>query len=161
MRVALSHLCDATLLRLTSTHCCPPTTIFYCRVKRSLSGAVAAAGGSGPALARRSLDIGAAAALPPQLLAGCSRKRGDEADLVSPPMPRKSSRTLLELDTADMMARLHLQTSGGGAAEVAPPPASKSVAWAPSVVAVMPPLQPAALPRMVAVPSAVQQGVGH
>lgn len=48
-----------------------------------------------------------------QQLAGCSRKRFEEADLVSPPMPRKSSRTLLDdQQAADMMARLQL--AGGG-----------------------------------------------
>ncbi|PRW45364.1 hypothetical protein C2E21_5835 [Chlorella sorokiniana] len=80
------------------------------RVKRSLNGAVAAAGGP---TARRSLDVGAGAAAPLQQLAGCSRKRFEEADLLSPPMPRKSSRTLLdEQQAADMMSRLAL--AGGG-----------------------------------------------
>ena len=58
------------------------------------------------------MDAGAAAP-PVQQLAGCSRKRFEEADLVSPPMPRKSSRTLLDdQQAADMMARLQL--AGGG-----------------------------------------------
>lgn len=74
---------------------------------------MAAAGG--PAAARRSLDIGAGAAPPLQQLAGCSRKRFEEADLVSPPMPRKSSRTLLDdQQAADMMSRLALVGGGSG-----------------------------------------------
>ncbi|KAL4855776.1 hypothetical protein ACK3TF_003556 [Chlorella vulgaris] len=85
------------------------------RVKRSLNGAVAAAGG--PSLARRSLDAGsvaaAALAAAPQL-AGCSRKRLD-AELLSPPVPRKNSRTLLDEAAAAelMMGRLQLAASGG------------------------------------------------
>lgn len=54
--------------------------------------------------------------MPPQLLAGCSRKRF-EADLLSPPLPRKSSRTLLDdqhLAAAEMMARLQLASGGAG-----------------------------------------------
>lgn len=98
-----------------------------CSVKRSLNGAVAAAGG--PA-ARRSLDIGAGAAPPLQQLAGCSRKRFEEVDLVSPPMPRKSSRTLLdEQQAADMMSRLALaggSTSGDMASGAA---AQQLMAW--------------------------------
>lgn len=94
------------------------------RVKRSLNGAVAAA--AGPLSARRSLEaFGGAGGLPPQQLAGCSRKR-IEAELVSPPMPRKSSRTLLdEQQAADMFTRLHLApeqaiSGNGGAAAISP-----------------------------------------
>lgn len=84
-------------------------------MKRSLNGAVAAAAG-GLSLARRSLDVAATAASgpPPPQLAGCSRKRF-EAELVSPPMPRKASRTLLdEQQAADMMARLQLAPGDAG-----------------------------------------------
>lgn len=84
------------------------------RVKRSLNGAVAAAGcTTASTLARRSLDAPPAASA--QQLAGISRKRL-EAELLSPPLPRKSSRTLLDGEhAADMLARLHLAGPASGA----------------------------------------------
>lgn len=98
-----------------------------CSVKRSLNGAVAAAGG--PAVVRRSLDVGAAPPL--QQLAGCSRKRFEEADLVSPPMPRKSSRTLLdEQQAADMMSRLALVGGGSSGSQASGDTAAQQLmAW--------------------------------
>lgn len=124
-------------------------------MKRSLNGAVAAA--AGPPAVRRSLD-----ALPQQLLAGCSRKRFEEADLVSPPMPRKSSRTLLdEEQAADMLARLQLagtrlagQTDGvcGGDGTAGVSMAAQELAtgmsWAPTAV-----LAPAPTALLAALPA--------
>jgi hypothetical protein len=74
---------------------------------------------------RRSLDTpGGILGLPAQQLAGCSRKRF-EAELVSPPMPRKSSRTLLdEQQAAEMFTQLQLapqQASGGCSATALSP----------------------------------------
>ena len=89
-----------------SPACLPPP--HPCRVKRSLNGAVAAA--AGPPLVRRSMDV----APPLQQLSGISRKRL-EAELLSPPMPRKSSRTQLdEQHAAEMMSRLQLAGPQGG-----------------------------------------------
>lgn len=101
---------------------CPPERVgrrgtrplLRVRVKRSLNGAVAAAGcTTASTLARRSLDAPPAASA--QQLAGISRKRL-EAELLSPPLPRKSSRTLLDGEhAADMLARLHLAGPASGA----------------------------------------------
>ncbi|KAL4444657.1 hypothetical protein ABPG77_002474 [Micractinium sp. CCAP 211/92] len=90
-------------------------------VKRSLNGAVAAAGGTAAAtLARRSLDAPPVASA--QQVAGISRKRL-EAELLSPPLPRKSSRTLMDGEhAADMLARLHLAGPTGGAMQCEPAP---------------------------------------
>ncbi|KAL4427665.1 hypothetical protein ABPG75_001754 [Micractinium tetrahymenae] len=97
-------------------------------VKRSLNGAVAAAGGTAM-LARHSLDAPQPA--PQQQLAGISRKR-IEADLVSPPLPRKSSRTLLDGEhAADMLARLHLAGGTGSGGHDCGAPAG-AMQWAPA-----------------------------
>lgn len=99
----------------------PLLTARCCRVKRSLNGAVAAAGGTAAAtLARRSLDAPPVASA--QQVAGISRKRL-EAELLSPPLPRKSSRTLMDGEhAADMLARLHLAGPTGGAMQCEPAP---------------------------------------
>lgn len=116
--------CDASCLDdATSCFTRLPSPHGARRVKRSLNGAVAAA--AGPPIMRRSLDTpGGILGLPAQQLAGCSRKRF-EAELVSPPMPRKSSRTLLdEQQAAEMFTQLQLapqQASGGCSATALSP----------------------------------------
>lgn len=57
--------------------------------------------------AKRSLQLAGARPAPPPALAGASRKRLD-AELVSPPLPRKSSRTVDGEQAAELMLRLQL-----------------------------------------------------